>query len=82
MARVQKRLEQLEGLITEWGIGRLIVSGILEKLSPHDLYEITVTEVRILGCLEGNKLILTHAFKKKTQKIPIKEIEVAKGRCA
>ena len=36
---------------------------------------------RILGFLDGNELvILNHAFQKKTQKIPLKDIRVAEKR--
>ena len=36
---------------------------------------------RILGFLDGNELvILNHAFQKKTQKVPLKEIRVAEKR--
>ena len=36
---------------------------------------------RILGFLEGERLVvLNHAFKKKTQKMPLKEIKIAESR--
>ena len=57
----------------------------LKKLkSSDDIWEIRVqfgnNIFRILGFYESNKIILTNAFSKKTQKTPEKEIELAKQR--
>lgn len=47
------------------------------------LYELRIrgkTEVRIFYAFINNQICLLHAFKKKTQEIPQKEIELAKQR--
>jgi phage-related protein len=49
------------------------------KLRNEDLYEFIGGDHRFL-CFWGNKksnLILTHGFRKRTQKTPIKEIDLA-----
>ena len=57
----------------------------LKKLkSADDIWEIRVqfgnNIFRFLGFYESNKIILTNAFSKKTQKTPEKEVELAKQR--
>ncbi|HVO75759.1 MAG TPA: type II toxin-antitoxin system RelE/ParE family toxin [Ignavibacteriaceae bacterium] len=57
----------------------------LKKLkSSDDIWEIRVqfggNIFRFLGFFESNRIILTNAFSKKTQKTPEKEIELAKQR--
>jgi phage-related protein len=54
-------------------------------IGTEDIWEVRVQHgnnlFRILGFFEGNDLvILNHAFTKKTQKIPKKEIETAEKR--
>ena len=52
------------------------------KLIP-DLYELRIRgkeEIRIVYAFIKRNIYLLHAFKKKTQKIPAKEIETAKKR--
>lgn len=54
-------------------------------VNTDDLWEIRVqvgsNTFRLLGFLEGNQVvILNHAFQKKTQKTPKKEIEIAEAR--
>jgi len=57
-----------------------------EKLTgTKDLWEIRIqigsNEFRILGFFVGkNILILNHAFKKKSQKIPVKHMKLAESR--
>lgn len=48
-----------------------------------NLYELRMRgtlEIRIFYCFRGHKIILLHAFKKKTQKTPRKEIEITLKR--
>mgnify|MGYP003536262294 CR=1 FL=1 len=54
-------------------------------VNTDDLWEIRVqvgsNAFRLLGFLEGNRVaILNHAFQKKTQKTPQKEIQIAEAR--
>ncbi len=54
-------------------------------VGSEDIWEVRVQVgsniYRILGFLDGAKLVvLNHAFQKKTQKAPIKEIRVAESR--
>ncbi len=57
-----------------------------KKLSgTEDLWEIRIQSgnniYRLLGFMDGNNIvILNHAFQKKTQKTPLKEIAIAKAR--
>jgi len=60
-------------------------SGYLKKLvSTEDIWELRVSFAgdiqRYLGIIHGGRLILVHAFIKKTQKTPSKEIAVAETR--
>ena len=48
-----------------------------------DLYELRITgkeQIRVFYTVLGKEIILLHAFKKKTQKVPKQEIEVANSR--
>ena len=56
-----------------------------KKLESTDLWEVRIQHAnnifRILGFFDGNDLIvLNHAFTKKTQKTPKKEIKIAEQR--
>ncbi len=69
-------------------------SDLLEKHGPilgmphskkltQDLYELRIRgkqEIRIIYGFIGKKIYLLHGFKKKTQKTPAKEIEIAQKR--
>ena len=57
---------------------------IFKKLKGGSgLWEIRVRGHRFLGFYDGpGKLVLVHAFPKKTQKTPLQEIELAKRRAA
>ncbi len=53
------------------------------KKLAQDLYELRIKgkqEVRIIYCFIGKKIYLLHGFKKKTQKIPAREINIAQQR--
>lgn len=55
------------------------------KKLQKDLYELRISgspAVRILYTFKGNVVYLLHAFKKKTQKTPRKEIDMALRRLA
>jgi len=50
------------------------------KKIRKDLYELRITgkeQIRILYTVRQQEIVLVHAFKKKTQKIPLKEIKTA-----
>ena len=54
-------------------------------VNTDDLWEVRIqagnNAFRLLGFLEGNQVvILNHAFQKKTQKTPKKEIQIAEAR--
>jgi len=56
------------------------LSGKYTKKIRKDLYELRITsqeQIRVLYAIQGRTIILLHAFKKKTQKIPLKEIKTA-----
>lgn len=68
------------GFLSEYG--PFLTERYTKKIR-HDLYEIRITgreQIRVLYTVRGNKIILLHAFKKKTPKVPQKEIEVASSR--
>ena len=53
------------------------------KKIDKGLYELRITgkeQIRVFFTVQQRKIILLHAFKKKTQKIPRKEIKVALSR--
>ncbi len=59
------------------------LSGKYTKKLRKDLYELRITgkeQIRILYTTRQSKLVLLHAFKKKTQKIPAKELKTALSR--
>jgi len=56
------------------------LSGKYTKKIRKDLYELRITgkeQIRILYTVRRQEIILVHAFKKKTQKTPLKEIKTA-----
>lgn len=61
----------------------LIKTHKIEKIE-EDLYELRVpiakVKLRFFGVLSGDKLFLIHVFKKKSKKIPKKELEKAKNK--
>ena len=61
----------------------LIRTNKIEKIS-EDLYELKVPiaqiKLRFFGILQGNKLTLIHVFKKKSQKIPKRELQTVKNK--
>ena len=60
--------------------GRLDMPHGRKMRGQGGLYEIRSGRHRILYCIEGGIAILLHAFQKKSQKTPQKEIEVATKR--
>ena len=53
------------------------------KKITHRLYELRIRgkdEIRILYAFIRNDIYLLHAFKKKTQKLPAKEVKIAEER--
>ena len=76
VAWVLKLIEEIENVPSQY----------LKKLvSTNDLWEVRVQAgnniYRLLGFMEGNRIvILNHAFQKKTQKTPKKEIQIAEAR--
>jgi len=56
------------------------LSGKYTKKIRKDLYELRITgkeQIRILYTIRQQEIILIHAFEKKTQKTPLKEIKTA-----
>lgn len=56
------------------------LSGKYTKKLRKNLYELRITgkeQIRVLYTVRGKDIILLHAFKKKTQKTPQKEIKTA-----
>ena len=64
----------------------IVSTQYFKKLTnTDDLWEVRVQSgnniFRLLGFIEGNEIIiLNHAFQKKTQKTPKKEIQIAEAR--
>lgn len=51
------------------------------KKLAQDLYEIKVSKNRFLYCYrKGNKVYVVHAFRKSTQKTPVRYLNLAKKR--
>ena len=88
---VEKTINLLEPSLR----GRLINTLLrLEKYGPYltlpfskkissDLYELRVVakiQLRVIYCLQGGKAVLLNCFIKKSQKIPQKEMDLAKNR--
>lgn len=76
IAKITSKIDLLERF------GHLLPMPYSKKVSD-DLYELRIrgkVEVRILYSFVGNEAVLLHAFVKKQDKIPKKEIDVAKSR--
>ncbi len=55
-----------------------------EKLTHSELWELKIpfrkNEYRIFYCYDGQKIVLLHAFLKKTDKTPLAELDLAEKR--
>jgi len=59
------------------------LGGKYTKKVRKNLYELRITgkeQIRVFYTVKGKEIILLHAFKKKSQKLPKKEIEIALQR--
>ena len=91
---VEEFLDSLAGKVAQKFLWVMQIIEELENVPKHyfkkltgtdDLWEIRVqaggNDYRILGFfIAGNVLILNHAFQKKSQKTPLKEIKLAESR--
>lgn len=62
--------------------GQFLIGKYTKKLMKN-LYELRITgkeQIRVFYSIQQRKIILLHAFKKKTQKTPLKEIKIAISR--
>ncbi|MBU1152292.1 type II toxin-antitoxin system RelE/ParE family toxin [Patescibacteria group bacterium] len=76
IARVLRTLDLLERFGNELGMPHS------KKICPY-LFELRVRgkqEIRIIYCFHKNVIILLHAFIKKSQKIPLSELKLARRR--
>lgn len=76
MAWVLQLVEELDAVPVQY---------FKKLVGSEDIWEVRVQVgsniYRILGFLDGTELVvLNHAFQKKTQKTPLKEIRVAESR--
>ena len=72
--------EDIKDVEFSWPIGMPLVRSL-----GHDLWEVrsSLTHgriARVLFCVEGECMVLLHGFMKKTQKTPVKEIDLALRR--
>ena len=51
------------------------------KKFKGEIYQITAGPYRLMCCLDGHMIVVVHAFRKKTQKTPKKEISRAESHC-
>lgn len=78
----QKQLEQIilyTKKLEEYGmnIGKYFVRDAVKKLES-DLYELRPAKVRIFFTITKGKFVFLHAYRKKSQKTPPREIENAR----
>ncbi len=80
--KLKTKLRVRIGLLEDKGI--YLSEPNAEKLTNTDMWELKVkhkrNEYRILYFFSGVKVILVHAFMKKTQKVPRREIKLAEKR--
>jgi phage-related protein len=83
LSKAEKKLigEDIKTVQFGWPIGMPVV----EKLD-RDLWEVRTTLknkiARVLFTIHAGQIVLLHGFIKKTQKTPIEDLELAKGRMA
>lgn len=75
--KVTRALERIEK--EQDGLANLFAAEYAKKLEK-DLYELTPDRVRILFTLRDSICWLLHIFFKKTNKTPVKELNVARER--
>lgn len=78
--QTQSKITHLTDLLEEYG--PMLGMPHVKKIT-HQLYELRIRgkeEIRIFFAFKDTNIYLLHGFKKKTQKIPQKEIEIASKR--
>jgi len=79
----KKRIMSVLDLFSKQGMN-LLQTQFLEKVKPHKLFALRIkcsqVTYRILLSIKSGSAVLLHSFKKKTNKIPDKEIKIALGR--
>ncbi len=78
--QTQSKISHAVDLLESYGL--LLAMPHIKKLTSR-IYELRTRgqeEVRILFGVKGKDIYLVHAFKKKTEKTPLKEIEIAERR--
>src|SRR3989344_5570495 len=71
------RILRYKNLLEEYGLS--LPEPYLKKLEK-DIWELRPGSVRILFTAKGKTAVFAHAFYKRTQKTPIKELNLAKRR--
>lgn len=78
--KTKSKISQAVDLLEEYGL--VLTMPHVRKLT-RKIFELRVRgqeEIRILFAASGKNIYLLHGFKKKTQKTPPKEIEIAQKR--
>jgi len=79
---VADKIARAIDLLEEFGSNLYLHGSYTEKVTDK-IFALRVTgsiQIRILYCFYKNSAVLLHAFGKKMQKIPRKEIEIAQAR--
>lgn len=76
----RRKIEDVLGVVSRNSISQCLQSGLIKKLKPYEIYEIKIKDYRLLGGINGSTIFLSHAFRKKSRRIPIREIKLAERR--
>jgi len=79
----EKTYAKILGLIKLLNNNGLLIKPPYVKKIVNNIWELRITgktAIRILYCFVNNVFYLLHAFKKKTNKTPLKEIQIALDR--
>lgn len=60
--------------------GFFIGKKYIRKVKPN-LWELRAGKIRVFLCIKGSKAVGVHAIYKKSQKLPLKDINLAVKRC-
>ena len=73
--KVQEKLKDLE----DFNQAHLLKAGRIKKISDG-IYEVKISCYRFLGEINGEEFHIVHAFHKKSNKLPLKEISTTRNR--
>jgi phage-related protein len=85
--KAHKKIQRDLGLIQKYSFPEVLRAGLMIKMTGSEIYKLYEYKVlynkkqyRIMCCVNGPFCYLVHAFIKKTQKTPLKHLQISISR--